>query len=79
LDHQNDFVEILSMLSNAAKCFDIILVINFVILSNYFDGPAKLFSYLAEFLDSSAKLLFPCECMREKRFCSGGNEINVSQ
>jgi len=29
---------------------------------NYFDNPTKLFSdlYLAKFLDTSAKLFFPC-------------------
>jgi len=58
---ENNFVRILSIMSNAAKCFDV-LAINFVALSNYFDDIATLFSNLCliKFLDSSAKLLFPC-------------------
>ena len=58
------------MMSNAAKCFDI-LAINFVILSNYFDVPARLFFrlYLVKFLDSSAKLLFQKLRLGKLLFC----------
>jgi len=39
---QNNFVGILSMMNNAAKCCNI-LIINFVILFNYFDDPVNYF------------------------------------
>ena len=52
---ENNFAGILS---NAAKCFDI-LAINFVVLPNCFDGPAKLFSDLiAKFLDLQQNCFF---------------------
>ena len=50
LDYQNICVENWSMMSNAAKYFDI-LVINLSIIYSYFDGPIKfifkpVFSYI---------------------------------
>jgi len=55
LDHQNNakcmmsnaanYVKRLSLMSNAAKSFDI-LVISLSILHNYVDSPIKLSSYL---------------------------------
>jgi len=42
LNHQNNFAGILNVMSNTAKCFDF-LAINFIVLSNYFDDPVKLF------------------------------------
>jgi len=58
LDYQNNFaylgsyLGILSMMSNTAKCFDV-LATNFVALSNCFDGPTKSFLniYFTKFLD----------------------------
>jgi len=46
LAHQNNYVGNSSMMSNAAKNLDIL------VLHNYFDGPIQLFSdlYLAKFL-----------------------------
>jgi len=42
LNHQNNFVEILKIMSNAAKNFDI-LATNSSILYNYFNNLTKLF------------------------------------
>jgi len=49
------------MMSNAAKSLDI-LATSLSILYNYFNGPTKLILnlYLVKFLDTSAKLFFPC-------------------
>jgi len=60
LDHQNNYVENSSMMSNAAKNFDI-LAISLNILHNYFDSSLKLFSsyFLVKFLDTLAKSFFP--------------------
>jgi len=60
LDHRNNYVGNSSMMSNAAKSFDI-PAISLSVLHNYFDGLTKLFSnlYLTTFLDVSVKLLFP--------------------
>jgi len=41
LDHQNNFVEILKIMSNAAKIFDI-LATSLNVLHNYFDSLTKL-------------------------------------
>jgi len=41
LDHQNNFVGALKIMSNAAKKFDI-LAINLIVLHNYFDSSTKL-------------------------------------
>jgi len=41
LDHQNNFVGTLKIMSNAAKSFDILTSLN--ILHNYFDSSTKLF------------------------------------
>jgi len=41
LDHQNNFVGILKIMSNAAKNLDV-LATNLSILHNYFDSPTKL-------------------------------------
>jgi len=40
LDHQNNFVGTLKIMSNAAKSFDILTSLN--ILHNYFDSSTKL-------------------------------------
>jgi len=40
LDHQNDFVGILKVISNAAKSFDI-LATNLSVLHDYFDNLTK--------------------------------------
>jgi len=51
------------MMNNSAKNF-VILATSLNVLHNYFDGPNKIiFSdlYLAKFLDTSAKLFFPCK------------------
>jgi len=55
----NNYIEKSSIISNAAKHFDI-LTTNLSVLHNYFDSLTKLFSdlYLAKFLNTSAKLLF---------------------
>jgi len=42
LGHQNNFVGILKIMSNAAKNFDI-LAISLSVLHNYFDSSTKLF------------------------------------
>jgi len=41
LDHQNNFVETLKVMSNAAKNFDI-LATSLSVLHNYFDNSTKL-------------------------------------
>jgi len=41
LDHQNNFTEILKVMSNAAKSFDI-LATSLSVLHNYFDSSTKL-------------------------------------
>jgi len=41
LAHQNNFVEILKIMSNAAKSFDIPAT-SLSVLHNYFDGPNKI-------------------------------------
>jgi len=41
LDHQNNFVGILKIMSNAAKSFDIVTSLN--VHHNYFDNSTKLF------------------------------------
>jgi len=41
LDHQNNFVGILKIMSNAAKNFDI-LATSLSVLHNYFDSSTKL-------------------------------------
>jgi len=41
LDHQNNFVEILKIMNNAAKNVDI-LATNLSVLRNYFDSSTKL-------------------------------------
>jgi len=60
LDHQNNYVEHLSIDANAAKSFNIPTT-NLNILHNY--DRTKLFSdlYGAKFLNTSAKLFFPCK------------------
>jgi len=59
LSHQNNYIE--SLYLDAAKNFNI-LAVSSNVLHNYFGQQTKLFSnlYLAKFLDSSAKLFFPC-------------------
>jgi len=59
LDHQNNYVENLSVDDYAVKSFDT-LATSLSALQNYFDGPTKLFLDLAKFLDTFAKLFFPC-------------------
>jgi len=58
LDHQNNFVGTLKIMSIAAKNF--ILTTSLSVLHNYFDSSTKLFSnlYLAKFLGISAKSFF---------------------
>jgi len=56
LDHQNNFVEILKIISNAAKNFDILATS--LILHNYFNN-SKYFSDSAKISDLSAKPFFP--------------------
>jgi len=60
LDFQNNYVERLSIDDNAAKSFNI-LATNLNILHNY--DRTKLFSdlYVAKFLNTSVKLVFPCK------------------
>jgi len=41
LDHKNNFVEILKIMSNVAKNFDV-LAISLSVLCNYFDSLTKL-------------------------------------
>ena len=41
LEHQINYVEMWSMMSNVTKSFDI-LIISLSVLFNYFDGPIKL-------------------------------------
>jgi len=55
-------------MSNAAKNFDI-LTTSLSVLYNYFDNPIKLFSdlYLVKFLNTSAKLFFPCIKISKKK------------
>jgi len=59
LDHQNNFVGTLKIMSNARKNFDI-LATSLSILHNYFDG-SNYFSdlYSAKILDLSTKLPVP--------------------
>jgi len=40
LNHQNNFVGILKIMSNATKNFDILVSLS--VLRNYFDSPTKL-------------------------------------
>jgi len=57
LDHQNNFVGTLKVMSNAAKNFDIILqfyIIILIVQQNYFSDP-----YPTKILDLSAKPFFP--------------------
>jgi len=54
LDHQNNFVETLNIMSNAIKNFDI-LITSLNVLQNYFSD-----LYPAKILNFSAKLFFPC-------------------
>ena len=51
--HQNNCIEISSMISNAANSFNI-LTTSLLVLHNYFDGPIKLFSnlYLVKVLNT---------------------------
>ena len=58
-DRQNNHVEILTIISNDAKSFDI-LAISLMVLHNYFDNPTKscLNLHLA-FINTSVKLSFP--------------------
>jgi len=42
LDHQNNFVGILKIMSNAAKKYLYILAISLSVLHNYFDSSIKL-------------------------------------
>jgi len=61
LDYQNNYV---GNLSNKQYCKKVLTFqANFSVLHKYFDNPIKLFTdlYLAKFLDTSAKLLFPCK------------------
>jgi len=61
LDHQNNFVGTLKIMSNAAKNFNIlaislsVLIIILIVQQNYFSD-----LYLAKMLDLSAKPFFPC-------------------
>jgi len=59
LNYQNNYVENSSVMSNAAKNFDI-LATSLNILYNYFDNPTKLFLNLnlVKFLNTSAKSFF---------------------
>jgi len=54
-------------MSNVAKGFDI-LAINLSVLHNYFSDLTKLFLdlHLSKFLDTLAKLFFPCMKTRSK-------------
>jgi len=56
IDHQNNYVERLSVDDNAAKSFNILVTSSYI---NILMIRIKLFShlYLAKFLDSSAKAL----------------------
>jgi len=55
-------------MNNVAKSFDI-LITNLSVLYSYFDDPTKFFSnvYLAKFLDTLAKLTFPCFSNKHNR------------
>jgi len=55
------YVKRLNIFDSTAKCFNI-LATSLNVLYNYFDSSTKLFSVLcpAKFLDTSAKLFFPC-------------------
>jgi len=59
LDHQNNYIEISSIMSNVPKNFDV-LIISLSVL-RYFDSLIKLFSdlFLAKFLYTLAKPFFP--------------------
>jgi len=57
LNHQNNFVEILKIMNNAVKNFDILASLN--VLHNYFDSSIKLLT--AKILDLLAKPFFPCK------------------
>jgi len=63
LDHQNNYVERLSVDNNAAKNFNI-LVTSLNVLHNYFDDLNKIIfrsvSITPKFLGISAKPFFPC-------------------
>jgi len=66
LDHQNNFVGILKIMSNTAKNFDI-LAINLSVLHNYFDSSTNFSDlYPIKMLDLSAKPFFPRNCKSEK-------------
>jgi len=59
LDHQNNYVECLSV-DNNAKSINI-LITSLSVLRNYFDGPNKIiFRELVKFLDASAHSFFSC-------------------
>jgi len=60
LNCQNNYVARSSIISNAAKNFDV-LATSLSVPHNYHDDPTGLFSdlYLAKFLDASAKSFFP--------------------
>jgi len=59
LDHQNNFIGISSMISNAKKNVDI-LAISLNILHNFNDSTKLCLDlFLIKFLDSSAKSFFP--------------------
>jgi len=63
LDYQNNFVETLKIMSNAAKNFDI-LAASFSVLHNYFNRSTKLLFwsiYSAKILNLSAKSFFRAE------------------
>jgi len=60
MEYQNNYAERSSIMSNAAKNFDILATSG---LHNYFDGPTKLFSdlYPAKFLNISVKSFLPSD------------------
>jgi len=58
LDHQNKYVERLSTDDNAAKNFNV-LAINLSVLHLFRPFLKQTFSDLVEFLDISAKPIFP--------------------
>jgi len=68
LDHQNNYVERLSIDDNAEKSFNI-LAISLNILHNYFDGPNKIIvrsvsSWIFRFF--SRTVLFRRACMKKR-------------
>jgi len=66
LEHQNNFVEVLKIMNDAAKNFDI-LATSLSFLRNYFEFNKIIFLlYPAKMLDLLAKLFFPCIIQKEK-------------